>query len=208
VAVETVIRTLRHAQTTYGADKRYAGTIDAPLSEKGERDCVAAAPGIAQISVDVVVTSTLTRARETARLLGFEPSRCAVWPLCDERNYGILEGHVWDEVPAMEPPVIFIEVGGESHSVNPLGGEPFEDVWQRAKEFRREILDQYAGLSVLVVSHSVFLQMFHGVLRGTSCIESLASYPASLELFTFRLSDGSLIEETDSELVAKAGVRF
>lgn len=201
MAPDTVIHTLRHAQTTYGAEQRYAGSLDAPLNEKGVSDCARAASVMTGVRIDVVVTSTMVRAIETARLLGYEPARCIQTSLCNERSYGILEGRTWQEVPSIEPPVLFIEVGGDVHSVNPAGGEPFEDVWQRAKEFRGFMMDRCEGRSALVVSHAVFLQMFHGVLRGSNCIESLACYPGNLELFTFRLSDGGLVDESSTRLL-------
>jgi broad specificity phosphatase PhoE len=201
VTTETTIRTLRHAQSVYSVDKRYAGSVDVPLSDQGVSDCALVAESLAGVPIDEVVTSTKVRAIETARLLGYDPAGCLRTSLCDERRFGAIEGHTWEEVQALDPPLLFIEVGGELHSVNPPDGEPFEDVWQRAKDFRDLVLQRFAGRSVLVVSHGVFLQMFHGVLRGSSCIESLASYPATLELFTFRLADGVLVEESESRPV-------
>ena len=128
--------------------------------------------------------------------------------LCNERNFGVMEGLTWDEVQHLDPPVLFIEVGNDLHSVNPQGGEPFEDVWERARKFRRFILREYKGSSVLVVSHGVFLQMFHGVLRGLNCIESLAAYPSNLVLFRFRFSGNRLMEEKTYKLAEDQGVQW
>jgi broad specificity phosphatase PhoE len=99
-------------------------------------------------------------------------------------------------------------VGGDLHTVNPRGGEPFEAVWERARRFHRFLVRRFVGGEVLVVSHGVFLQMFHGVLRGSSCIESLASYPANLELRRFEFSDGRLTEERVSRLAEGAEVAW
>jgi probable phosphoglycerate mutase len=208
MATETVICTVRHAQTTFGAEKRYAGSIDVPLSDRGYRDCRMAAQAIARRSFDVVVTSTMARAMETARLLGYDDSQCVRTDLCRERRYGILEGRTWDETLALKPPILFIEVGGDLHSVNPSGAEPFEDVWQRAKDFHRFVFERGQGKRVLVVSHGVFLQMFHGVLRGWTCIESLAAYPSSLELYEFRMSGRQLTEESVTRLLVNAQEGF
>jgi broad specificity phosphatase PhoE len=101
----------------------------------------------------------------------------------------------------MQPPVLFITVGNDLHSVNPRNGEPFEDVWARAKKFSNFLFREYHGKNILVVSHGVFLQMLHGVLRGLSCIESLAVCPANLELVTFHFSGKRLIDEKVSRLV-------
>jgi broad specificity phosphatase PhoE len=101
----------------------------------------------------------------------------------------------WDDIQTLDPPILMIRVGADLHTVNPRGGEPFEEVWERARKFRRFVFEKYAGSDVLVVSHGVFLQMFHGVLRGLNCIESLASYPANLEMARFRFVGRRLADE-------------
>jgi broad specificity phosphatase PhoE len=206
--VETTISTIRHAHTAYNAEKRYAGTVDVSLSEAGIRDARTAAGKMAGQTFDVVITSALKRSIETARILVGETMPLVTSSLCNERNFGVMEGLTWDEVHGLEPPVLFIEVGHDTHSVNPKGGEPLEDVWQRARRFRRFIFKEYKGLSILVVSHGVFLQMFHGVLRGLSCIEALAVYPANLELARFQFVGQRLAEEKTFKLGEVEAIRW
>jgi hypothetical protein len=51
--------------------------------------------------------------------------------------------------------------------------------------------------------------MFHGVLRGLNCIESLAKYPANLELYRFFFSGDRLVEEKVIKLTEeKKEVKF
>lgn len=195
MAPHTIISTIRHAETTWGPLKRYAGSIDVPLSEKGVEDCRNAAKALADMEFDVVITSHLKRSIDSALLLAPDHTQVVQSRLCAERRFGVMEGLTWQEVQDLDPPILFIEVGGDRHSVNPQGGEPFEDVWQRARRLRNLIFRQYRGSSVLLVSHGVFLQMFHGVLRGSNCIESLATYPANLELASFTFSGQRLAEE-------------
>jgi broad specificity phosphatase PhoE len=205
---ETTIYTIRHAHTQYNADKRYAGTIDVPLSEAGIRDARAAAAKLAGLSLDVVMTSTLRRSIETAQILVDHGVPVVQSRLCNERNFGVMEGLSWDEVQLLDPPVLFIEVGNDLHSVNPQRGEPFEEVWERAKKFRHFIFKEYRGSRVLVVSHGVFLQLFHGLLKGLSCIESLAVYPSNLVLFRFRFSGNRLTEEKAFRLADDQGPQW
>ncbi len=193
---ETHITTVRHAYTEYNTQRRYAGSIDVPLSETGRRQAEEIGLRLAQASFDVVITSPLKRARQTAEILCGSRVRVVVSPLCTERNFGIMEGLTWDDIRMLQPPVMLIQVGNELHTVNPRGGEPFEDVWQRAKAFRKFIFEQYSGSHVLVVSHGVFLQLFNGLLKGLSCIESLAAYPGNLELARFRFEGQQLIEHS------------
>lgn len=201
MTVNTTISTLRHAHTQYNAEKRYAGSIDVPLSEIGMEDARRAASKLAGIKLDVVITSTLKRTVQTAQILVGDSTPIVQNRLCDERNFGIMEGLTWDDVQTLQPPVLMINVGNDLHTVNPKGGEPFEDVWERAKNFRRMIFDAYMGANILVVSHGVFLQMFHGLLRGLNCIESLGSYPSNLELARFQFVDEQLVEEKVTRLL-------
>ncbi len=181
----TSISTLRHARTAYNEEKRYAGSIDIPLSEKGRREAEEAAAKMKGLRFDAIVTSRLRRAIETAEIIASGAVPIVRSRLCNERNFGVMEGLTWDDVQTLDPPVLMISVGDDRHTVNPRNGEPFEDVWERARKFRRFLFRRYADRKILVVSHGVFLQMFHGVLRGSNCIESLAVYPANLELRRF-----------------------
>jgi 2,3-bisphosphoglycerate-dependent phosphoglycerate mutase len=202
MGIETAIHTLRHAHTQYNAERRYAGSIDISLSESGVRDARAAAEKLAEVKFDVVVTSKLRRAYETADILVGGRAPIVQNRLCNERNFGVMEGLTWDDIQGLQPPVLLINVGNDLHTVNPLRGEPFEDVWDRAKKFRRFLFRAYKGQSILVVSHGVFLQMFHGVLKGLNCIESLAVYPSNLELARFRFAGELLM---DTKIVKLAG---
>jgi broad specificity phosphatase PhoE len=191
----TPISTLRHAHTQYNAEKRYAGSIDIPLSDTGVEDSKIAAKKLAGTKFDVVITSNLKRAIQTAQILIGDSALTVQSELCTERNFGIMEGLTWDDVQSLQPPVLMINVGNDLHTVNPKDGEPFEDVWDRAKKLRQLIFQAYRGMNILVVSHGVFLQMFHGVLRGGNCIESLASYPSNLELARFQFEGEQLVDE-------------
>lgn len=206
--VETLIHTIRHAHTDYNSEKRYAGSIDVPLNEKGIQDACSAAKRLAGMRFDVVITSEKKRAIQTAQIMVNNGTPFIQSALCNERNFGGMEGHTWNEVQNFQPPILFIEVGNDRHSVNPPGGEPFEDVWQRARKFRNYLLYHFRGKSILVVSHGVFLQMFHGLLRGKNCIEALADYPANLELASFHLYGKQLKGEQIVKLNNSGGEHF
>jgi len=206
--MKTSISTLRHARTAYNDEKRYAGSIDISISEQGRREAEAAALNLKHIHHDVIVTSMLRRAQETAAIFAGVGGGIVRTRLCNERRFGILEGLTWDDVQTLDPPVLLISVGNDLHTVNPKGSEPFEAVWERAKTFRRFLFRRFAGQQILVVSHGVFLQMFHGVLRGSNCIESLGAYPANLELRRFDFSGDRLAGESTVNLGRVKGVAW
>jgi broad specificity phosphatase PhoE len=196
----TRICTIRHASTEYNAQRRYAGTIDVPLSEKGVEEARRAAAKMDKARFDVVITSPLKRAIQTARILIGSRAPIISNKLCRERKFGIMEGLTWDEIRSLQPPVLLIQVGYDLHTVNPKGSEPFEDMWQRTKQFRDFLFKKYGGKEILVVSHGVFLQLFNGLLRGLNCIESLAFFPGNLELVRFQFRGKRLIKETTTRL--------
>lgn len=204
----TTISTLRHAHTQYNAERRYAGSIDIPLSEVGVRDAQAAAQKLVEIKFDMVITSKLKRAMQTAEILIGDTAPIIHNELCNERNFGIMEGLTWEDVQSLQPPVLMITVGNDLHTVNPKGGEPFEDVWERARRFHQLLFQAYAGANILVVSHGVFLQMFHGVLRGLTCIESLAIYPSNLELARFQFEEMRLVSEQVTRLLGAEPLKW
>ena len=208
MTINTSISTLRHAHTQYNAERRYAGSIDIPLSEAGIEDVHQAAPKLAEIKFDMVITSTLKRSIQTAELLIGDSAPIIQNELCNERNFGIMEGMTWEEIQTLEPPVLMINVGNDLHTVNPKGGEPFEDVWERAKKFRHLLFQAYAGANILVASHGVFLQMFHGLLRGYSCIESLGSYPSNLELARFQFVGEDMVDEKVTRLLGSEPLKW
>lgn len=208
MTVNTSISTLRHAHTQYNAERRYAGSIDIPLSETGAKDAMQAAPKLAEIKFDMVITSKLKRAIQTTQILIGDSAPIIQNELCNERNFGIMEGLTWDDIQTLQPPVLMINVGNDLHTVNPKGGEPFEDVWERAKKLRHLIFQAYAGTNILVVSHGVFLQMFHGVLRGLNCIEALGSYPSNLELAKFQFNGDQLVEEKITRLLGSEPLKW
>jgi broad specificity phosphatase PhoE len=195
------ISTIRHSETEFNKEKRYAGTIDVPLNEKGILDAIKASKRLKRAKFDVVITSDLQRSLETAELLINKKIPIVHTPLCNERNYGKLQGLITDQVKLIKPKVLFIEVGGDSHSVNPPEGEPFEILRERAQKFYRFILKNYMGCKILVVSHGTFLQQFNGLLLGKSCIESLAIKVLNLELRTFIFKNYHLISEKSSQLI-------
>jgi broad specificity phosphatase PhoE len=57
---------VRHAESIWNAEDRWQGQTDVPLSEQGRREARALGERLARIEVDLVVSSDLSRARDTA----------------------------------------------------------------------------------------------------------------------------------------------
>ncbi len=195
------IHTLRHGQTDFNVQKRYAGTIDVPLNQSGKESCLEASKAFSGQRYDVVITSALKRTIETAQLLLGEGISLVQSELCNERNYGRMQGLTSEEVEFLEPPILYIKAGGDFHSLNPPGGESFEELRRRAERFRLALFNGYAGANVMVVSHGVFLQQFHGLLRGQNWNHALARSVPNLVVSSFCMRGETLERETSTFLL-------
>jgi broad specificity phosphatase PhoE len=192
----TRILTIRHGQTVYNLEKRYAGSIDIPLNEKGIEDAENAAFILKDYELDIVITSKLKRAIQTAeRLIDGRNIHIIQNKLCNERNYGKMQGLNYLEVEEIKPRIKYFKLNNDFHSLNPPDGETFPALRRRAKLFSLFIFQNYIGSNILVVSSSAFMQQLHGIFRGTNCMESLRNEIHNLECTTFSFNGRKLIDE-------------
>jgi broad specificity phosphatase PhoE len=88
-----VLYVTRHGETNFNAQGRYAGSTDVPLNETGIKQARELAGRLSGMKFDVVVSSPMLRARQTADIvcaeLGME---YIIYPQFAERNVGVYEG--------------------------------------------------------------------------------------------------------------------
>jgi len=77
---------LRHGETEYNAQKKYLGSTDLPLSEKGRKELIRA-----DLTPETAYVSPLRRTAETAGIL-FPGARQIAVPDLREMDFGIFEG--------------------------------------------------------------------------------------------------------------------
>ena len=66
----TLFGLVRHGQTDYNLRNLFQGSSDIPLNETGIAQAHAAFDGLEAVDWDVVVSSPLQRAEQTARIIG------------------------------------------------------------------------------------------------------------------------------------------
>jgi broad specificity phosphatase PhoE len=89
---------VRHGESTWNAEKRLQGQLDPPLSERGREQSRALAAVVNGVPDDRVVCSDLSRARETAELIGLRPGRFDErWREIDVGSWG---GRTAEEIDA------------------------------------------------------------------------------------------------------------
>jgi broad specificity phosphatase PhoE len=91
---------VRHGESTWNAEERLQGQLDPPLSERGREQALALVPMLDAVRDGRVVCSDLSRARETAELLGLRPRLDTRWREIDVGEWG---GRTAAEIDAQSP---------------------------------------------------------------------------------------------------------
>jgi probable phosphoglycerate mutase len=144
---------LRHGETALSAERRFAGRGDIPLTEAGLAQAAAAAGRLgARGGIDVIVTSPLQRARQTAEAV----AKATGAPLevagdLAETDFGKWEGMTFAEVQVRWPDELAAWLA--SVDVAPPGGESFAAVTRRVVAALDRLLTAHELRTLVLVSH-------------------------------------------------------
>ncbi len=181
---------VRHGQTDWNAQRRYQGFSDLPLNEKGLEQAHQLAERLQTQQFDLIFSSDLQRAHQTAQILvGLRETRIQSDPLLREMNFGLLEGHTFDEALQRWPAMI--ETWLQDNNQPPEGAERIDQFNERVARFYHELIDsallnQPDQKTVLIVAHG-------GPLREIIRLLLRAAIPTS-PAWWFNLEHASLSE--------------
>jgi len=175
---------VRHGETEWNKVRRIQGVSDIPLNDTGREQAHAIAEILSAHSFDAIVSSPLSRARDTARIIAerLGMSDPAIVEGLIERNYGDAEGSHGQDLDYLYPPGTEIP-----------GREPREAVTARALAALRELALGHPDSDVIAVAHGgVIRSVVEHVAPGqhnepiTNCsVHSFRMVAGSLELVAF-----------------------
>jgi broad specificity phosphatase PhoE len=150
---------LRHGQTELSVDRRYSGHGDPELTPLGHAQAAGAAARLARVpDVAAVLTSPLQRARQTAALVAEATGApLHVRERLIETDFGAWEGLTFAEARARDPQLHAEWLGSEE--VAPPGGESFATVGRRIEAERAELVQEYPGATLVLVTHVTPIKM-------------------------------------------------
>jgi probable phosphoglycerate mutase len=159
--VPTTVLLLRHGVTASTVANLFcgAGGSDPGLLDEGREQAVRAAAWLARRGgVDALVSSPLRRTRETAQVVADQLGLDMVTEEgLAEAAFGRWDGLSFPEVLEQYPVELDAWLG--STSVAPPGGESLDEVSARAVRARDRLLAEYAGRTVVAVSHVTPIKM-------------------------------------------------
>jgi len=186
---------VRHAESSWNAAGRWQGHGDPPLSARGVAQANALARELAGEPIDVIVSSDLRRAAETAAILGrahgLEPR---LEPRLRELDLGAWEGLTRDEIATLAHGALRRFDAGDP-DVRPGGGETLREIERRARSVVRELVELHAGQRLAVVTH---LGVIRALVRDVSKVARDAKAP-SLESHAGAELDNACWRRLDAE---------
>ncbi|MFZ9744371.1 MAG: histidine phosphatase family protein [Aquiluna sp.] len=146
---ETVLGLFRHGQTDWNIDLRLQGTADIPMNQFGIEQVQKAASEIARQEWDLIISSPLGRAKQSAAIIAAQLGVAEVTetPLLLERAFGIGEGMLYDEWSAKF-----------AHLDEIPGAESAQQVTLRAEQLLGHVQSEFAGKRILAVSHGALIR--------------------------------------------------
>lgn len=165
----------RHGETDWNAERRWQGHSDPPLNDRGREQARELAATLD--AVDVIYSSDLARARETAEILAERLDlEVRLDPRLRERSFGAWEGKTWDELEEHYADALSRWQAGETHG--PEDAEPYEDFSGRVESFLEDVLRKHPSERVLVVGHGGSIRAIHALAEGLDYARDHLRIPA------------------------------
>ena len=147
---------IRHGQTDWNLENKLQGSTDIPLNDTGRQQARDAVSTLTGINWEVIVSSPLSRARETAAIIaaGLGIELGPVYPELVERNYGAAEGANAEIIAAKWP------------DKNYPGLEPLDSVVERGRSSLEQISVDFGDRNTLIVCHGTIIRYTLASLAG------------------------------------------
>jgi len=177
---------VRHGQTDWNLQRRIQGSTDIPLNDTGREQAARAGRLLSGRHWDVLASSPLSRAYETAEIIGsdiglgsFGPPEIEIVPELVERAYGDAEGLTDTELRRRFP--------GDT----PVPGrERRTDVATRAVAALVALGERHPGADIVVVAHGGLIRSVLNAVAPDSLLHS--GIPISNgSIHSFELTDGA-----------------
>ena len=188
----TTLLLVRHGETDWNRDGRWQGHSDTQLNDTGREQARRVAGELGD--ADVIYSSDLARARETADIIAAELGglEINVDRRLRERSFGGWEGRTAPEIEAD-----FAEQHARWRAGNGAGAddaEPFDAFGNRVRHFLEDLLAKHPGETVLVVAHGGSIRVIHALASGLDYVRDHRSIPGvpNCTVARYAAGDGKL----------------
>ncbi len=164
--VEKMLYLVRHGESVANTEGIYQGqTYDTPLSELGQRQANALGDRLRDIQIDRLITSPLTRTRQTADAIAKWHAEVSVEvePKIIETNHGDWEGNAIGAIRDRWTREYALWQSAPSQAAFP-GGETFAQTRMRTMDWWNELLPAVYGTTVVVTHDNIIRSLLVDLL--------------------------------------------
>jgi probable phosphoglycerate mutase len=161
---------IRHGETAWNAERRLQGHLDIPLNAEGERQARLLAEALAREPIDLLVSSDLQRARQTAQAVAdLRGMPLQIDPGLRERCYGGFEGLLYAEIERRFPAEFAAWQARDVDAILPSGkncAETFRAFYARSTDAILALARAHAGQTLALVAHGGVLECAYRMACG------------------------------------------
>lgn len=155
----TKIYLIRHGESEWNKLKKVQGQVNTQLTELGKIQAKAMGNRLIKENIDIIYTSDLSRAFDTAKIIGKTLNRpINITESIREINFGVWEGLTNLEVQQKYKDQYNIWIKNPE-KLNLNGAENLESLKNRVMLWTSSILQENMGKNIAIVSHSATLKV-------------------------------------------------
>lgn len=175
-----ILYVARHGQTQWNLEYKVCGSTDLPLTEEGLRQADVLAEKVVQVKPDVIISSTMIRAMQTAQA---SCNACGLELITDnrivEQDFGTYEGIGRFDPEFKTKRRNFAYVFPQGESMMRMG--------HRVYSFLDDIREKYADKTVVVVCHGSVARMMRTYFISMENEEYFGYLPENAELVKYEI---------------------
>ena len=197
---------VRHGQTSWNLQGKIQGQTDIPLDELGETQTKLLCSRLIKEEIDIVFSSPLERALNTALpTSNYHKIGVVCTLLLSERNFGVLEGFKPKEINADKKKKIILEKT-INPSYRPKKGESLNDLQSRILDFFSFLNCMSNSLSILCVTHGGVLDLIYrkAMNKPINSARTWVIPNTAINIFNYSNNHLSLISWADTEHLKKS----
>ncbi|MBO5460959.1 MAG: histidine phosphatase family protein [Ruminococcus sp.] len=195
---------LRHGETDWNVKRLVQGSTDIPLNEYGRYLARETAKGFKDVPIDVVYTSPLIRAKETAQLVLENQNPLYIdEPRIREMGFGEYEGMCISGPEKSPKSPEFNKFFDDTVNFVPVeGGETMKELMDRTGDFLQELYEneELEEKNVLISTHGVTMTALLNHIKNNLSVECFwcEEVPPNCGVTIVEVKDGvpSILEES------------
>ena len=195
---------IRHGETAWNAERRLQGHLDISLNVEGERQASLLAAALAAEPIDLIVSSDLQRARQTAQAVAtLRGMPLQIESGLRERCYGGFEGLLYSEIEQRFPAEFAAWQARDVDAILPDGkncGETFRQFYGRATGAILGLARAHSGGSIAMVAHGGVLECAYRMALGLP-LETPRDFKVfNASINRFHVEEGRLVLDSWGEV--------